>query len=406
MAATYNYIQQTGVIVPDTGEIKAEVEADFKEAFGQDIDLNPEGPLGIFATADTLSRTAMARNNAALANQINPNQAGGVFLDAIGGLTNMPRRVNTFSQTPVNYTGVAGTIAPLGLRLKNANGDLFKPLAIVTLDSGGNGSVVYQALEPGPIAAPAGTLNTFEVGELGIETATNPTDATLGVLEQSDLSFRSERKITMARQGRSLAEAVTSAVNALDGVKGPCKYRENDTSAIAVIDGVTLNPHSIYVCVSGATDQAVAEALNKAKTGGAGYNNGAPGATPVTITLTDAFSGQIKSIEFDRPALIPILVKVIVRTNLAVETIEDGVKQAILDYSAGTLDPDRGFYVGFPVSCFELTTAGASQVTGIYVKNVLTTKASIINYSNAEIPIEIYQQATITASSISVEVES
>jgi uncharacterized phage protein gp47/JayE len=401
--AAYNYIAETGTIVPDTGANRTEVETEYKDAFGQDIDLSPETPLGIFVTAETLARDGIARNNATLANQINPNLAGGVFLDAIGDLTGMERRANTFSQTEVDYQGVAGAVAPLGLRLKNANGDLFAPLAVVTLDSNGEGSVVYQALEPGPIAAPAGTLNQFAVGELGIETATNPADATLGVLQQSDASFRSERRNTMARQGRSLAEAVTSALYALDGINS-LKYRENFEDITRVIDGVTMKAHSIYVCVSGATDEAVAEALYASKTGGTGYNRDAS-ADGVTVEVTDEFSGQISEVSFDRPDLIPVLVKVTVRANATIADIENSVKQAVLDYASGAIDPDNGFFVGAPVSCFELAAAVASQIPGLYVKNVQTSLADPIVYSNAEIPIEIFEQATVQSSSVTVVVE-
>lgn len=84
--ADYHYITRQGVIVPDTADLRQGVEKDFYAAFGQDIDLSPETPQGALVTMEIENRDAMVRNNAELANQINPDIAGGIFLDAIWAL--------------------------------------------------------------------------------------------------------------------------------------------------------------------------------------------------------------------------------------------------------------------------------------------------------------------------------
>ena len=81
--ADYQYIDTTGVIVPDTATIQSEVEGEYKAVFGQDLVVTPNTPQGVLITAEVAARSNVVRNNAALANQINPNLAGGVFLDAI-----------------------------------------------------------------------------------------------------------------------------------------------------------------------------------------------------------------------------------------------------------------------------------------------------------------------------------
>lgn len=84
--AEYNYITSSGVIIPDTAEQRTAVENEFKAVFGQDLDISPETPQGVLITMETENRDAIVRNNAELANQINPDLAGGVFLDAIWAL--------------------------------------------------------------------------------------------------------------------------------------------------------------------------------------------------------------------------------------------------------------------------------------------------------------------------------
>ena len=46
MAEYYEYITGQGVIVPDTSEVLAEVQEEFKTIFGQDLDVTPTTPQG------------------------------------------------------------------------------------------------------------------------------------------------------------------------------------------------------------------------------------------------------------------------------------------------------------------------------------------------------------------------
>ncbi|NIV10513.1 MAG: hypothetical protein GWN62_04215, partial [Aliifodinibius sp.] len=63
-------------------------------------------------------------------------------------------------------------------------------------------------------------LNTVATGgPLGWETINNTVAATLGESEEPDEVSRQRRIDTLALQGISISEAVTSAVNDLDGVK-------------------------------------------------------------------------------------------------------------------------------------------------------------------------------------------
>src|ERR1700748_1520530 len=94
----YNYISTTGTIVPDTSDILSDVQTTYQDVFGTDIVLTPDTPQGLLITAEALAEAAVAANNAQLANQINPNIAGGVFLDAILALTGMQRTAQTQTQ--------------------------------------------------------------------------------------------------------------------------------------------------------------------------------------------------------------------------------------------------------------------------------------------------------------------
>ena len=83
--ADYIYIVQSGVILPDTAVVLGQVQAEYKLVFSANLNVAPTTPQGMLINLETLGRVAVLANNAQLANQINPNEAGGVFLDAASG---------------------------------------------------------------------------------------------------------------------------------------------------------------------------------------------------------------------------------------------------------------------------------------------------------------------------------
>lgn len=397
----YDYLVETGVIVPDTQDLLNTVQSEFKDAFGQDLIVTSDTPQGVLIAAEVAARSAVVRNNAALANQINPNLAGGVFLDAILALTGSARAAQTYSVAPMNLAGVAGTVIPITVQIANSNGDLFSPVGIVTLNSEGEATVNFQALKPGPIAAPANSLTHIVVGVLGLETATNPAAATLGALTQSDQAARLFRRNILAIQGNAQSEAIISGLYTVPNVLS-ISYRENVTNSVQVIDGVTLQPHSMYACVDGGTDLSVATMIQTKKGGGCGYSNGA--GTPVTVNVTDPASGQIYPVSFDRPGTVPILVKVTLSVGQSTLDPTTTVQNALLNYVNGLLEGEPGFTLGTPVSCFELAGAINKAEPLFFIHNVQTSLISPVSFSNAEIPIAIYQKATLNVSGITVVV--
>lgn len=244
--ADYEYITESGVIVPDTEEILAGVQDEFRAAFGSDLVVTADTPQGVLIAAETLARKEVVTNNAAMANQINPNVAGGIFLDAIMALTGIERVAATKSViSDVTLTGVAGTLIPAGSQAQTTTGDVFALLSGVVLDGTGNGTGDFASDEYGAIEAAVGTLTQIISPVLGWETVTNDNAAEVGKSTQSDVEARAFRKNTLAWQGVSLCEAITSALYYVDGVSS-LSFRENYNNVpmgaiISVTGGDTLS---------------------------------------------------------------------------------------------------------------------------------------------------------------------
>ncbi len=394
--ADYQYLTETGVIVPDTSDLLSTVEDEFRAALGADLVTDPNTPQGAMIAAEVIARAAVLGNNAAVANQINPGLAGGVFLDAIWALTGGQRIAATRSVVPgVELQGLAGVAIPAGSQAALADGTIFESVSGVVLDALGAGVVDFQAIEPGPTAVNPGALTQIVTAVLGWDSVTNPTAATLGRNLESDLAARLRRRNTLSLQNVALPEAISSALYDTPNVRS-LAFRENVTNVPQVIDGVTLVPHSIFVCVDGGTDDDVAAALLANKSLGAAWN----GTT--TVNVTDPSSGQVYPVQFQRPAAVAVAARVTVRNLSAQTDIVPAVRQAILDFAAGLIDGEAGFTVGSSVSPFELAGAVTRQVPGVYVKLVEIGFPPTPTWTTNEIPISIEQIATIIEGDIAV----
>ena len=194
----YEYITSLGVIVPDTSDTLEEVKEEYRSIFGQEINLSPTEPPGLLAEAETLSRNTLLRSNADTANQINPNIAGGAFLDAICELTALQRQAAIKTSVfNVVLSGVPSSTVPSGSVARTVSGDNFILLSSVVIGPGGTVTGTFQSEVAGPIPCLAGRLTDVVSEVLGWETVNNPDDGILGAEEQSDVSLRKLRKNTL-----------------------------------------------------------------------------------------------------------------------------------------------------------------------------------------------------------------
>lgn len=392
----YNFVLPTGVVVPDTGDLQADVIAEFRSSFGQDLRVSADTPQGVLITAEALARAEVAENNATLANQINPDLAGGIFLDAIAALFALERQAATSTLVPGAVLGGRPmTIVPQGVRVRSSAGDLFRTAGAVILDTLGTATVNLLSVETGPVPAGAGSITFIVDPVLGWETVTNPVDGIAGTVQQSDESFRNLRRRTLARQGISTPEAIMSEVSALPNVRS-LQFRENISNLPQTIDGIAMVPHSIWVCVDGGVDSDIALALLENKTAGAAWN----GSTSVTVT--EPSSGQVYTVLFERPEEVNVLVRVTLRrSNSTVDAVQ-AVPAAVLDYANGLMDGEQGFVVGGNVSPFELSGAINRQYPTLFVALVEVAPASTGVFQSTELVLAIDQVARVQASSVTV----
>lgn len=395
----YNYIEETGIIVADTTIIREEVTQEYKDNFGNDLVTDNGSPASVFITKDTLQRTNLAESTALIANQINPDFAGGKFLDAIWALTNGQRRASTPTTVTATITGVIGTVIPIGSVAETTLNDRFISIEEVTIPTNGTITVKFQSQENGSIPCTAGSLiNIADGGVLGWETITNLEAGVLGLTTQSDVEARVDRRLTLAKGAKAIPFSITSGLYALDDVKS-LSFRENFTNSTAVIDGVTMLPHSIYVCVDGGTNTDIANTLYDYKTLGCDYNNGAS-LDPQSVTIITPDSGQSYTAKFDRPDEIIVKIQITVKVQASATNQSTNIKNAILGYVNSNIRTE-GFKVGIDVSPFEISQSVAIQ-TSYFVSSCKVTKQVDDDFKTDTIDIDIWEKAVTSAALIEV----
>tara|TARA_R110000851_G_scaffold60415_5_gene139470 strand:- start:2284 stop:3468 length:1185 start_codon:yes stop_codon:yes gene_type:complete len=389
---SYNYITSNGVIVPNTSTIKKEVEAEWRLIAGEDATIDPSSFEGRLIDSITNERISVARNNSDLANQLNPNMANGSFVDAHLSLIGGDRDGEEQSTVELILTGIVGTNILLGSFVEDDNQQLWYLVSTAQIGVTNTVTASFRSVNYGPIPAAIGEITKIISGVVGWETVNNAVAAVNGKLKQNDVSAKRQRRSELGANTRSVAESVIAAVFKLEGVAG-IQFRENNTSATAVIDGVTLVEHSSWLCVDGGVTSEIVPLY---------YNNrwGTAFNGSVTYQYTDPVSGQIVDVLIERPTEKAIKCSIEARITQSQNAIAD-VEQAILDYAVGLVEGEPGFALGLDASPFEVASAVNAQLPNVFVKKC---QLGLVGgaFSTDTIINEIYEKATITRGEIAV----
>lgn len=403
MADYYDYLTNRGVIVPDTSTVLSDVQQEFKDLLGGDLDVSPETPQGRLIELIARCRIFVLQTSAASSNVFNLNKANGFGLDDLGSLFLLSRNPATYTTTSVVLGGVAGTIVPAGTRLQTTAGDIFVNTENYIIGDPINPT--FRAQKTGVVPCPAGTLTIILDAINGLETATNPSAPSLGTELESDNAFRLRIRNSLNVNSIAVISAIKANLEALDGVKGTYLY-DNYSENSVTVDTITVPAHSILAVVDGGNSQAIARVLYNKKTIGAGYCGTATDSDIeiVTETVLDPIYGTEYTVKFARPHSTDILVDITVDSqDYTGADLETDVKNAILAWANGDNPQVDGIKIGSDISPFEISAAVSSEIPEIFIRDVKiakdgdTPEATIITMDEAE-------KGVVTAANITVHI--
>lgn len=360
----YTFDSNAGIVIPDTSDLKSRVEDMMRSIFGTNIDVTAETPMGRLIETIVVLMVQTLSINAANANQYNLNQTSGIYLDAIGALFGLTRNAATHTRVLCNVTGTANVTIPTSAIAENNAGYKFLPENPITIGEDGKGQGYFLASETGAIPCDYGTLTTIVSGVEGWLTVSNDTDTFIvyGTDLESDKVFR-ERILSARSTGSSNTEAIANAIyNADTNVKSVCVL-ENGYSVPIVKKNVVIPAHSIFVCVYGGNQDAIAKAIFEKKTAGAGYTYKVGNHLAKPVAVEDSWS--IYNVYYFEPLETTLNVDLSIDKYLyAGISLETDVKSAVKNYIV-----ESG--IGATISRESVTTYLAQKLPSIKVMNVI-----------------------------------
>lgn len=377
MTAAYQYSTDTGIITVDSEDMLSDVQKEWTDVYGTNLDLNSETPQGTMIGAEATNRIGLMKNNADMANMMNPNYAHGTFLDAVCSWLLSEGRGKNLSTTGtgVEVDGDPGTKIQAGFRVKNSTGDTFVIDEDFTIGASRKGLVNISSQEPGPIPLPQGPL-VIEDSVIGWGSATviNSTAVTLGIKKLTDPQLKTLRNQTLFAMGLSATGAIKSQLLQVDNVQS-VRIEENMTGAAGVVNGITFTGPGIWVCVAGAaTKDDIASAIHAARQGACPYdygtNNGTPIDSPNGTPVIDPYSGSVYRVKFTRAVEKDVYIRLKAKKGSSTASAL-AVSRSIKNYADGLVDGEEGFVVGASISAFEVAGAVCRVYPGLYVYSSL-----------------------------------
>lgn len=324
-------ITDAGFVTKRLVDIKAEIEAAYRSAFGAAINLDARSPLGQIVGIHSERESLIWELAEQIYNSRYPDTAEGSSLDNLASISNVFRLPATHSHVVERISGTNGTVVPVGfvVSVSGNSSSRFATIASGTI-TGGYVDLEVQAESTGAVQAPAGTLTVIETPLSGVSSVTNALDATVGRETETDVQLRIRRKIALNRPGSATVEGIRNAILEVQDVI-QASVIENDTG---VVDSDGRPAHSVECVVSGGEDADVAEAIFSSK--GAGIETY---GTESESVVDD--QGLTHTIKFSRPTEVPVYLRITITPNTDAnegpvypDNGDASIETAVLEYAA------------------------------------------------------------------------
>lgn len=288
-------INANGVVVPPqtgSGSILEGVLADLNAAFGGNLNTTnlstPQGQLASSITAYIADKNSLFSY---FVSQVDPQYSQGFMQDAIGRLFGITRLPATYTTITCTCSGAAGTVIPANAQAMDTSGNLFVCSGGGSISGSGTVSLVFTAVNPGPVSCPAGTLTRIMTTTSGWDSITNPTGTDtnpllLGTNVENAQAFELRRQASLYANAQGMTDSVRAAVLSSGSTLNPPLIPTDclvlDNSGNLTSKGVTLFAGSMYVGVQGGDPTSIGNAIWSKKSMGCTY---AP-TSSVTASIT------------------------------------------------------------------------------------------------------------------------
>lgn len=292
--AELRFDPDSGVVVPTTQEVRDDLAAGFQEAFrtndsDPDLNVDPSSPMGQVVDLATAEVEAKNAELAYLANMFNPRTASGNWLDALAALYGLTRKVSEPTVVVCTCTGLAGTTIPYGAIVQDTAGNKYRHRIAGGVQIGSSGTIdtEFSSVDHGAIEVSAGAITQIVTVVAGWDSVSNAAPGVIGRDLEPDGELLNRMVQSYAINANGTVANIQANLAELDGVLDVVVL-ENYTNQEQVQYSVTLDPHSIAVCIVGGEDEDIARTIFQRKSGGCGTT----GDTEIEYVDTEHFNAR------------------------------------------------------------------------------------------------------------------
>lgn len=381
-------ITSAGVFAPTYEEIHTEIKRRFKEFYGTDVNLDPDGADGQFLAL--WAKALHDSNNAVIAayNSFSPATAIGNGLSSVVKVNGITRHLPSKSYADLKIVGQAGTTILNG-RALDVNEKRWKLPDEVVIPYAGEIVVTAEAEEDGLIVANPNEINRIATPILGWQSVTNPNAARVGANVETDTQLRKRQQESVTLTARTVSDGLVAGLQALTGVTKATVF-ENDST---ITDKNGIPAHSVYAVVDGGEASEIARVIFAKKSLGVGTHG------EVSSTIVDSRKVE-KVIKFGRPKDVPIFVKVKIKAKSGyLYSIGESIQESVAAYI-------NALEMGEAVNQIELfcpaTLHGTDYGETFQVTALMFGKAKS-SLGTADVEMKINEQAVCEAKNVEIE---
>ncbi len=387
-----------GFVAPAESDILAGVLADMNAAFGNVLNTDLSTPQGQLAMSLTAIVGDAYDQMLALFNGVDPERAWGRMQDAIGNLYFITRKPATATVVTCQCVGAAGTVVPQGTLVQDGSANTYAADGSITLDATGAGEGTFSCTLTGAVECPPRSIGVYQ-SVVGLTSVTHAAAGVTGVAVEGRQAFELRRQQTVAHNAMGPLDALAGEVLSVPGVSD-VYVTENSAAEPVTTGGVTLPPHSLYVCVNGGVDADVALAIVRKKPPGCASVGT---STVVVVDPNAAYAKQPEyTVQFTRAQPVPVYVAVVLSAGVDVPSTAMGdVQAAIVAGFAGATGAQRVPIGGTVYASSFYTSVGA---VGTWVKIVGVTVGFSAQPTGSTVQLNSDQIPVVSTATISVQV--
>ncbi|MFT8720683.1 baseplate J/gp47 family protein [Acetobacter sp.] len=298
-------------MAPAEADILSGALDDINAALGGGANTDLSTPQGQLAMSFTAALGDALDQILAVINGVDPARASGRLQDAVGQLYFISRKGATATVVSVVCSGASGTVIPAGTRIQDQSGYYYVADGEISIGASGSATGTFSCAALGAVVCPPNTVSIYQAIP-GLTSVSNPTAGIIGSEEETRQQFEARRTASVEKNSVGSNEAIYGEVIGVSGVTD-AYVTDNSADTALSIGGVSVAAHSLFVCVSGGTDDDVARSILRKKPPGCGYT----GTT--TVSISDDQSGYnvapTYSVQFTRPTVIPIYFSITLKNS-------------------------------------------------------------------------------------------